>query len=366
MEEHRKKRILLVTHTMNYGGQGKMFTYLANAIDEAGYDTYVYSQESTTHFYPLNSSITYIPEKTQFKNYYTRRFKQIKQMRDLIDRVSPNLVIAFITNQSALAVLGTRHNRIPVIMSCRGDPYEYTNIVEKMKIFVINHAEGGVFQSREAMRCYGKKLQKKSRVIMNPCIVPEVRRIPWKERDNEIAFVGRFQIVHKRQDLMLEAFSIIHKTLRDFKLVLYGDGNDRGEICDLIKKYKLENSVVMKGVVNNIPQAISRSKLFVLASDFEGLPNALIEAMAVGLPVISTDWSPGAVHELINNGENGVIIPCNNSDILAQSAIEILSNPQKADKMGKTAEKIRLQLSPDIIYKQWINYIEEVIGRNEH
>lgn len=361
-----KKKILLVTHTMNYGGQGKMFTYLANAVDDAGYDTFVYSQESTTHFYPLNEGITYIPENVEFPNYYTRRFQQIKQMRDRINSVNPDLVIAFITNQSALAVLGTHRSGIPVIMSCRGDPNEYTGIVEKLKIMVINHAEGGVFQSKEALKCYGKGLQRRATVILNPSTVPYIPRPSWEERNNEIAFVGRFQIVHKRHDLMIAAFKRIHEVFPDYKLVLYGDGEERKEIEQLIRENDLIDAVVLKGVVDNVPEAISKSKLFVLASDFEGLPNALIEAMSVGLPVISTDWSPGAVHELIDNGKNGVVVPCNDVDALAEAAINLLSNPEKADMMGAKASEIRTKLAPENIYRQWVNYIEEVIAKNEH
>ena len=153
-------------------------------------------------------NVEIVQETEFFKNYYTRHFQQIFQLRRRVKEIKPDLIISFQTNQNALSVLATRGRSIPVIVSERGDPYQYNNIVAKLKTSVINKAEGGVFQTKKAMEYYGMKLQKRSAVIYNPCTVPYVPAPAWDERRNEIAFVARFDIQQKRQDLMIQAFAL--------------------------------------------------------------------------------------------------------------------------------------------------------------
>jgi glycosyltransferase involved in cell wall biosynthesis len=360
------KKILFIIHALGYGGAGKMIVYLANHMSEIGYDVTIYVQEQKGQHYELGEGVEVVQETKFFTNYYTRHFQQIFQLRRRVKEINPDLVISFQTNQNALAVLATRGRKIPVIVSERGDPYQYNNIVAKLKTFVINQAEGGVFQTKRAMEYYGKGLQKRSRVIYNPNTVPALERPEWKNRRNEIVFVARFDIQQKRQDLMIKAFAQIAKRIPDYKLGFYGAGNDEAIIRNLASELGVENQVIFHGLTQNVPEAIKDAKLFVLTSDYEGMPNALIEAMSIGLPCISTDCSPGGAAELISNNKNGIIVPCGDVDCLAGKILELVKNPERANLYGEKAQEVVQLLHPNKIYHQWEEYIQLLIGDTQN
>ena len=277
--------------------------------------------------------------------------------------INPDLVVSFQTNQNALSVLATRGRHIPVIISERGDPYQYHNIVAKLKTWVINKAEGGVFQTHKAMEYYGNALQNRSRVIYNPCPTDVIVRPLWEERRNEIAYVARFDIQQKRQDIMVDAFAEVIKKHPEFSLVFYGKGEpDMTIIKERVARLGIDQSVVFKGLVTDVINQIKDSKLFVLSSDYEGLPNSLIEAMVAGLPCVSTDCSPGGASELIMNGENGLITPSGDSHRLAEAINYMLDNPKIADQMGANAQEITIRLASTVIFEQWNKYVDTFLS----
>lgn len=347
---------MFVIHALGYSGAGKMIVYLANHFSKLGYEVVLYVEEQIGQHYDMEPGVQVYQETEFFKNYYTRHFQQIFQLRRRVKEINPDLVISFQTNQNALSVLATRKRHIPVIVSERGDPYQYHDIVAKLKTWVINKAEGGVFQTKKAMQYYGKELQSRSVVIYNPNTVVGIER-PI-ERNNEIAFVGRFDIHQKRQDLAVEAFKIVAEKVPDVKLVFYGAGKEQIIIKKKVEELGLSNRVLFKGLVKDVPNAIKDSRMFLMTSDFEGMPNALIEAMACGLPCVSTDCSPGGASELIKSGENGVIVPCGDAKAIAIAMINLLIDSVKAEIMGAEAQKIVEKLSPGIIYGQWENYVQ--------
>lgn len=350
---------MFVIHALGYGGAGKMIVYLANHFSKIGYDVVIYVEEQMGKHYEMEPGVRVYQETEFFKNYYTRHFRQIFQLRRRVKEINPDLVISFQTNQNALSVLATRGRNIPVIVSERGDPYQYHDIVAKLKTRVINKAEGGVFQTKKAMQYYGEELQQRSVVIYNPNTVTGIER-PEK-RNNEIAFVGRFDIHQKRQDLAIEAFKIVAEAVPDVKLAFYGAGKEqeiiKKQACDL----GIEDRVLFKGLVKDVPNAIKDSRLFLMTSDFEGMPNALIEAMACGLPCVSTDCSPGGASELIQSGENGIVVPCGDAKAIAAAIVRLLNNKEEAEKMGVEAQKIVEELNPAIIYGEWEKYVKTIL-----
>lgn len=364
--EAKKHRIMLVIHALGYSGAGKMIVKLADALAlRDDFEVILYVEEKLGKHYPMDARIRLYQETRFFTNYLTRHFQQMFQLRRRVKEIKPDLVISFQTNQNALAVYATRGRHIPVIVSERGDPYVYNNIVAKIKTWVINHAEGGVFQTHKAMEYYGKELQSRSRVIYNPCPTQVITRPEWSERRNEIVYVARFDIQQKRQDVMVQAFAKVVERHPEVRLVFYGKGEpDMTAIKELVNQLGIENSVHFAGLVTDVLDRIKDAKMFVLSSDYEGLPNSLIEAMVAGLPCVSTDCSPGGARELIEDGVNGRIVPRGDADALAQAILFMLDNKEVADRMGAEAQKIALLLKPDGIFQQWNNYIDEILTRN--
>jgi len=359
----KKYRIMLVIHALGYGGAGKMIVKLADALAQNdNYEVILYVEEKAGKHYPMDERVQIYQETQFFNNYLTRHFQEMFQLRKRVKEINPDLVISFQTNQNALAVYATRGRHIPVIVSERGDPYVYTNIIAKLKTWLINKAEGGVFQTHRAMEYYGKGLQSRSRVIYNPCPTDVIVRPAWKDRKNEIAYVARFDIQQKRQDVMVKAFAEVVKKHPEMTLVFYGQGEpDMTTIRNLVKDLGIDEKVRFEGLVTNVMERIKDAKMFVLSSDYEGLPNSLIEAMIAGLPCVSIDCSPGGARELIQDGENGIIVPVGDPHQLAEAMIYMLDNPNKADRMGAEAQKISQRLAPEVIFGQWEEYISEYL-----
>ena len=174
--------------------------------------------------------------------------------------------------------------------------------------------------------------------------------------------LGRLDIFQKRQDVLIKAFYLFHNNHPDYKLEIWGDGaqQDEEKIKRLISSLKLDNYVIMKGVTNTPSKSIMDSRFFVLSSDFEGIPNALIEAMSLGLPCISTKCSPGGAELLITNSRNGLLVPCGDYRALSDKMCWMVEHPIDSDNMGKEARKISEKFSDEIISKMWFDYLNSI------
>lgn len=156
---------------------------------------------------------------------------------------------------------------------------------------------------------------------------------------------------------MISAFSIYAQKNKTVKLELYGDGEDMEAIKRQIEALNMQERIVVKGSVSNPMQYVSTSKCYILSSDFEGIPNSLLEAMSVGVPVISTDTSPGGARFLISNNQNGLLVKCGDINMLADKMDYLFNNPQKADDMGKNAKQVLERFKEDNIAKMWDSYL---------
>jgi glycosyltransferase involved in cell wall biosynthesis len=182
--------------------------------------------------------------------------------------------------------------------------------------YLYKKADGFVFQTEDAAKYFEGIIKCDSKIIPNP-INPKFIKEPYKgEREKNIVTVGRLES-QKNQKMLIEAFGKIESKYPEYSLLIYGDGSKKEELQDLIKEKGLENKVILKGKIDDVENVIDKAKMFVLSSDYEGMPNALMEAMALGLPCISTDCPCGGPRYLMENGKSGLLVPVGNSDAMA-------------------------------------------------
>ena len=117
------------------------------------------------------------------------------------------------------------------------------------------------------------------------------------------------------------------------------------------------------GVSERLPDEISGSALFVLSSDYEGMPNALIEAMALGLPCIATDCPCGGSGMLIENRKSGLLVPTGSVAELAAAIDYMLSHESEAARMGAEAGKIAARVEPHKISAEWLEFIDDILAK---
>lgn len=336
-----------------------MLTFVANGLSKRGYDVQVYTYEGTEQNYPIDDGVVHITEDNVITTRWIRRILQVFQIKKVIKRVKPDIVISFLIFPNLLSILATAGTKTPVIISERADPYQDPGLFSSFFQFMYRFADGVVFQTDGAKNFFRDKLRHASCVIPNPVTIKGDWE-PVREREKKIAFVARFEVVQKRQDLMLSAFRQVVDAYPEYKLVFYGDGPDEEKVRAMTEELKLSENVVFAGVTKDVCGAIRASRMFVLTSDYEGIPNALIEAMAVGLPVIATDCSPGGARMLIEDKRNGLLVPRGDVDAIAAAMKYLIENEQTAEEYGLRAREIVDKYTPDKFYHSWSEYICKV------
>lgn len=186
--------------------------------------------------------------------------------------------------------------------------------------------------------------------------------------NNTIITIGRLTN-HKGQEHIIKAMNIVNKKINNSKLIILGTGNNKTYLENLVKKYSLNKAIKFIGFTNDIEKYLSKAKIFVLASDYEGFSNALLEAMSCHIPIIATN-SPGGNKEILEDGKYGILIPSfinehnknyitNNEKILAEKIIKLLTNKDYYNYYKNQAKERSKYYNKSKIIKKWLKIIEE-------
>lgn len=200
-------------------------------------------------------------------------------------------------------------------------------------------------------------LEKKSKVIANPITssIPD----PYDgEREKRIVAVNRLS-QQKNIFMLLRAMKRVLDVFPEYILEIYGKGEQQAELEKFSKELKISDNVKFMGQKANVQTYIVNASVFVSSSDYEGMSNSMLEAMAIGLPVVCTDCPIGGARTVIKNNINGILTPVGDDKKFADAIIDLLSNPKKADKLGKNASLLREKLSAEIIAKKWEKLLKD-------
>ncbi|WP_051226457.1 glycosyltransferase [Butyrivibrio sp. MC2013] len=279
------------------------------------------------------------------------------KLRSIWKKLSPDLILSFIGKNNIMAILTSRGLHIPCVVSVRARPArEYAGRAMDMSMkLTFAMTEGVVLQTRGASEYFPANIRKKS-VILPNSLNPAFMRQPYKgERQHRICVVGRID-ENKNQAMIIRSFAKVHDRYPDWKLEIYGDGPLKNKLEDLALQLGIKDRVDMKGQVSGVADRIYDAAVFVLSSDTEGLPNSLIEAMSLGLASISTNC-PYGPSEIIENGENGILVGVRDDDAMAEAMDRLLSDGDYRQRLSEHAIKIRERFMPDTINRQWEDYL---------
>ena len=255
-----------------------------------------------------NAKPYYIDERVNYYGYKSVNGSKIKKhlklftnTKDTIKSFQPNVVISFWIQPIFYATLIRKFKKIRFIFSERNDPnLEYGKVSKMMRKIALKKVSGIVFQTQEAMNYFEDYIKEKSIIIQNPVYIKYNDYILNTKTDNRIVTVGRLY-EQKNQKLLIEAFNKIKSDFPETTLEIYGKGILKDELQDLIDKYNLTNRVKLMGAYSDVIDRIYGAKCFVLPSLYEGMPNALMEAMCLGITVISSDCPCGGPKDLIQS-----------------------------------------------------------------
>lgn len=248
---------------------------------------------------------------------------------------------------------------IPIVVSERNNPWirPINKVNRVLRRIFYRFADGYVFQTKEARSFFSKKIQNTSTIILNPLDLTRLPKSFPEVREKRVVAVGRLD-TQKNHDLLIRAFAQFYKRYPEYKLDIYGNGDEKENLSQLAKSLLPHESYMFYEPTNEVLFEINNAAMFVLSSDYEGLPNALIEAMSIGLPCISTDCPSGGPRELIKSGINGILVPVNNDTELTNAMIKIAEDKEFSRVLGNNAYNIRNLVETNKIIHEWSKYLE--------
>lgn len=358
-------KITFCIPSLGSGGAERVVSVLANKFVENGYDVSVIMLSHLLCVYPLSDKVDVVSldcdedGKLPFIKRYPVRLKKI---RNAVKKLSPDVVISFMSETNTDVCFALAGMNIPVIVSERNDPAidPASRVKQWMRRFAYIKPTGFVFQTPDAKEYFSKRIQNKSRIILNPLAdyLPE----PYDgERENRIVAVGRLN-KQKNFPMLIDAFSSFSAKHPEYVLEIYGEGVLEEKLKEYILEKGLSEKVILKGFCKDVHSHTVNAAMFVMSSDFEGMPNALLEAMAIGLACISTDCPCGGPRMLIEPYKNGILVPVNDSRKMLEAISFMAENPDKAEEMAKNAVEIRYRAHVDSIAEQWMNFVNECLG----
>lgn len=361
------EKIMFHINSLGYGGAERVVLNLAKHFSLRGINVLIATEWEANEEYdcPVNVKRIHVglEENEENKSNSAKRKIRKNRLHQLINKEQPDVVLSFCRNANFRAILAAQGTKVPVIFSVRNDPKtDYAslknNILGKM---LYKRALGGVFQTEEAADFFSTSIKKKSKVILNPLNEKYLSIEPASSRKKTIVTVGRLTSA-KDQIVLIKAFEMLSKDYPEYELHIYGEPSEDRTIDMLttyISEHNLSKQVILKGVSNQLEKDIIDAGMFVLPSRYEGMPNALMEAMAMGLPVISTDCPCGGPATIIRNNENGILVPVGDITAMSEAIRYYIDNPDKAQLYGEKALEIVKEANPTVVADTWLQYIEK-------
>lgn len=345
------------------GGAERIFTDLSNYLSRR-HQVQVLTWSDAAPYYGLCRQIRWIPLKRQdYKGWLGDQMHRYRRLKAFIRKDDSDAYIAFLPLATYLLLSMKKEIRSPVMFSIRISPEEeYRPCYMKLLAWkYMPKADGIVFQT-DAQRQYFKKIRVRSCAVIPNSLTEAFlnQRADAGEKKKRIISVGRLNR-QKNIPLLIGAFSEIADEFPMYDLYIFGEGEERERLEQLIFKQGLENRVYLPGVKKNIKEELVQSEIFVMSSDYEGISNALLEALSVGLPSVATDCVGGGARMLIQDGENGILVPVNDRQALADGMRRLLKDTELRKRLSGNAVKVNEDYAPERILKRWETYISRIV-----
>ncbi len=362
------KTILIVTNSTNVGGVAKISTFLANSSIKHFKSVYILPLYDINKNDKLDNKVNflYLKNKYYFRKKSSKLSNNLKllfSIRNVVKNVNPDLVCTLGSDTSIRYMLSTIYKNIPVVSSERGDPRELNYMWSKLTEYAYKKADCVVYQTPVIQKLH-ENIAKASVVIANPWFNVDKEIKIAHERKKTIVSVGRLAL-EKDYKTLIKAFSIILNENQDYKLIIYGEGPLRSELEQQINDLGLKAKVLLPGHITNVNEHIYDASVFVLSSKYEGMPNALIEALALGLPTVATNCRSGGPAFLTDNGRRGILVPVNDAQAIADAIKMIINNKALSEELSFKALEIQNELNPSNIEEKWMSVFSSIMKNKD-
>lgn len=361
-------KIGFLIQRMESGGAERATSAIASEFSRCGEKVDIITFDSAESFYPLHENVNVFNMELQdiSKTASLKRvigcIKRAFEIRRKIRSRHLDVLICMSTTMNLYGLLSVVFTKTKVVGTERSNPYKYksdiiNSVLKKISALLL---DGFVFQTEAAAEYYSESIRKKGTVIGNAVFNPLVKEIePAKERQKIIYGVGRLTAEKRFCDL-IDAYALVEKNHPDYRLVIFGEGKDREALQHRIDSSGLNEKILLPGADKNALRFVARGTAFVLSSDYEGMPNALMEAMAVGTPCVSTRCKMGP-EELIDDGINGILVPVGDVEKIKDAIELIITNRKFAESLSKNGRELMKTADVSAVSAKWLEYIKSII-----
>lgn len=348
--------IIFTVANMAGGGAERVISILANRLAAGRNRVTIVMTAGNRLDYTLNPRVEVVSVGEITGGSMVKRVQRIRNLRRIFRKKQKAVLVSFGLGSNFYTAAAHFGLKNPLIISERNDPGACPH--PHLRNMVFGCANKLVFQTKEAASCFPKSLQKKGVVIANP--ISENIMPPYQgERKKRIAAVGRLE-PQKNYALLLRAFSKFHNRFPEYTLHIFGDGYMKDGLQKKAWDMGISDAVIFEGFAKDVHSKIRDASMYVLSSDYEGISNALLEAMALGIPVISTDCPIGGSRLCIQNEVNGLLVPVRDENAMAGAMCRLAQNMKFADRIGQEAVKVKERFSEANITKQWNTLIRQL------
>lgn len=349
-----EKTLLIVMGSMGRGGAEKVISHISNDFANRGWRVYIALLLRNTVDYKLHEGVHVVDLSGATQSRWKRLPSWLRGIRRLAKEIKPDTVLSFVARINVITQLALRGLKIKTVVSERNDPYSdgRSRFVDLMTNRLYPKADAVVFQTKRSTTYFEKVKLKNAVVIPNPVAVACERA---EEKAGKIVTMGRLA-PQKNQKMLIEAFAEVHKAHPYAELHIFGEGELREALQAQIAALGLSEHVFLRGNLLDVHKQIADAAIFALPSDYEGLSNALLEAMLMGLPCVSTDCAGS--DEYIENGKNGLLVHTGQKDEMAAALCRLLSDREEAQNFGNAARARVLDLQKDVILEKWYDLMK--------
>ena len=358
--------ITIVTRSLCAGGAERVIAQLLNHWVENQTQCSLILLDKKDRFYPLDSRITVHEIGVVSSNRYVDKIKKYSAVRTLVRSLKPDVVLSMPEEIGIFVIGALMGTKIPVVVSERNNPWTMPNkkVTRALRTLLYPFADGFIFQTEQAASFFSKRIQEKGVVLPNPL---DLTRIPAPfvgERQKIIVGAGRLE-PQKNFFLLIDAFQQFYREHPEYRLIIYGEGSLRKDLEAYAAEQLPEGTFELPGRASDLVHRLNPATAFVLSSDFEGMPNVLIEAMATGVPCVSTDCPSGGPAELIRHGENGYLVSAGAAEEIAEQLSHIVNTPEEAAKISQRSVAIKNELDATIVASKWKSYLQQVCNTDK-
>lgn len=338
-------KIVFIIPNMTGGGTERVISLLSDEYIKMGHKVAIMQFAGYEHAYELHERVEDFSVAPKSGGNPIVMWKRLVAMRRYFKQNPDACIFAFCVMGAVFSVITTWGMKRYILVAERNSPDSCN--VKKLRNWAYRRANRITFQTPDGITYFPKQIADKAVVIPNPIdeAVPERYEGIRKKR---IVTVGR---LHKQKNhaLLLNSFADFSKQFPEYELHIYGQGELEQELKEHARHLKINDKVIWHGFRKDVKKEIKDAGMFISTSDYEGISNSMLEALAMGIPSICTDCPIGGARSYIENGKNGLLIPVKDKDALIKAMIQIASDASFADKLSENAAKLRDKYSVNSI-----------------